>query len=101
MLLYSLACLVQYLLDAVCCYYTAKQIMIGLGLRINDGRMLRDLDSFVNRFESYAMQRVLAENLCAWGKFSSSHPLKVIHLDRNYEVSWTVASCTSRIVFVF
>jgi len=63
MLLYSLACLVQYLLDAVCCYYTAKQIMIGLGLRINDGRMLRDLDSFVNRFESYAMQRVLAENL--------------------------------------
>lgn len=63
MILYTTACMFNVLLDFVTTYYIARQIMIGLGFRTVDGRKLEDVASFQESFETYAMQRMLAENL--------------------------------------
>jgi hypothetical protein len=65
-LMYLFACTINVLLDMVVTYVTAKKIMVGLDFRTYDGRRLSDIDSFTEQFETYAMQRTLAENTYAY-----------------------------------
>merc|ERR1719253_731505 len=60
--LYTIACTFNIMVDMVTTYYMAEQIAIGLGFRFYDGRKIEDVPEFTHRFESYAMQRSLAEN---------------------------------------
>merc|ERR1740130_2047331 len=62
MLFYLVACMINVLLDMVVTYYTALKIMVGLDFRTYDGTRIADIDSFTVQFETYAMQRSLAEN---------------------------------------
>merc|ERR1719316_2264671 len=62
MLMYLFACTFNVLLDMVVTWYTAMKIMTGLDFRTYDGTRLADIDSFTVQFETYAMQRSLAEN---------------------------------------
>lgn len=62
MLMYLFACTFNVLLDMVVTYYTAMNIMTGLDFRTYDGTRLADIDTFTVQFETYAMQRSLAEN---------------------------------------
>jgi len=48
--------------DMVTTYYVAEQIMMELGFRDYKGQMLNEIPTFTERFETYAMQRTLAEN---------------------------------------
>jgi len=48
--------------DMVTTYYVAEQIMMELGFRTYHGKMLNEVPTFTERFETYAMQRTLAEN---------------------------------------
>lgn len=63
MILYTIACLFNVLLDFVTTYYMSRQITNALGFRTVDGRSLDKVSSFTEAFETYAMQRMLAENL--------------------------------------
>jgi len=54
------------LLDMVITWFTAWKIMTGLDFRTYYGDRLADIDSFTERFETYAMQRMLAENAFAY-----------------------------------
>jgi hypothetical protein len=65
-LMYLFACTVNVLLDMVVTYFTARKVMIGLDFRTYDGRLLADIQSFTEQFETYAMQRTLAENTYAY-----------------------------------
>mmetsp|Transcript_122802 Transcript_122802/g.194552 ORF Transcript_122802/g.194552 Transcript_122802/m.194552 type:complete len:1134 (+) Transcript_122802:3-3404(+) len=65
-LMYLFACTVNVLLDMVVTWYTAKKVMIGQDFRTYDGRRLADVESFTEQFETYAMQRSLAENTYAY-----------------------------------
>merc|ERR1719203_2786507 len=62
MLLYTFACTFNVLLDCVTTYFVAWEIMKGMGFRLADGTKLEDVKYFTERFETYAMQRSLAEN---------------------------------------
>jgi len=62
MLFYLSACMINVLLDMVVTYYTALKIMVGLDFRTYDGTRIAEIDSFTEQFETYAMQRSLAEN---------------------------------------
>jgi len=62
MLFYLAACMINVLLDMVVTYYTALKVMIGLDFRTYDGTRIADISSFTEQFETYAMQRSLAEN---------------------------------------
>jgi len=66
MILYTIACLFNVLLDFCTTYYTAYLVMVGLGFRTYFGEKLSDIDSFTKQFETYAMQRSLAENTFAY-----------------------------------
>merc|ERR1719203_2035726 len=48
--------------------------MIALGFRTVDGRPLDEVDTFQERIESYAMQRMLAENLYRYAVSTFSVP---------------------------
>eukprot|EP00927_Polykrikos_kofoidii_P002860 TRINITY_DN11144_c0_g2_i1.p1 TRINITY_DN11144_c0_g2~~TRINITY_DN11144_c0_g2_i1.p1 ORF type:complete len:1006 (+),score=180.70 TRINITY_DN11144_c0_g2_i1:60-3020(+) len=63
MLLYSVACIFNVLLDLVCSYFVAYEMMKGIDMKTYHGTPLKDLDSFTDRFESYAMQRELGTSL--------------------------------------
>jgi hypothetical protein len=65
-LMYLFACTVNVLLDMVVTYFTALKIMVGLDFRTYDGRLLSEINSFTEQFETYAMQRSLAENTYAY-----------------------------------
>jgi hypothetical protein len=65
-LFYLFACTLNVLLDMVVTYFTARKVMIGLDFRTYDGRLLSQIDSFTEQFETYAMQRTLAENTYAY-----------------------------------
>jgi hypothetical protein len=65
-LMYLFACTVNVLLDMVVTYFTAVKIMVGLDFRTYDGRLLSEISSFTEQFETYAMQRSLAENTYAY-----------------------------------
>merc|ERR1719456_1732942 len=62
MLMYLFACMFNVFLDLVVTYWTALKIMVGLDFRTYDGRRLSEIDTFTEQFETYAMQRSLAEN---------------------------------------
>jgi hypothetical protein len=66
MVLYTIACFFNILLDLVTTYFTAYYIMAGLNFRTYQGTKLADLPAFVDIFESYAVQRSLAESLYAY-----------------------------------
>jgi len=66
MILYTVACMFNVFLDMVTTYYMAWEIMKGLGFRTYQGEKLGDVDNPQERFESYAMQRILAENTYAY-----------------------------------
>jgi hypothetical protein len=62
MIMYLAACMINVLLDIVVTWYVAEKVMEGMDFRTYDGRRLSQIDSFTELFETYAMQRSLAEN---------------------------------------
>jgi len=66
MILYTVACMFNVFLDMITTYHMAWQIMKGLGFRTYEGTKLSDVSNPQDRFESYAMQRILAENTFAY-----------------------------------
>jgi len=66
MILYTIACMFNVALDMVLTYYFAFKVMTGLDFRTYDGTRLEDVPTFTQRFETYAMQRYLAENTKAY-----------------------------------
>jgi hypothetical protein len=66
MILYTIACMFNVALDFCTTYYTAYLVMVGLGFRTYYGEKLGEIDTFTKQFETYAMQRALAENTFAY-----------------------------------
>merc|ERR1719191_1640339 len=66
MVLYTIACTINILLGMVTTYYMAAYIMAGLDFRTYNGTPLQDIPTFTEHFESYAIQRSLAENTYAY-----------------------------------
>jgi len=70
MLLYTMSCMFNVTLDFVTTYFMAWEIMKGLGFRTYHGVKLEDvpggIEGFTIRFETFAMQRILAENTKAY-----------------------------------
>jgi len=66
MVLYTVACMFNVLLDFVTTYYMALMISSELGFRTYEGVKIRDIDQFTVQFETFAMQRMLAENTFAY-----------------------------------
>jgi len=66
MILYTVACMFNVLLDFVTTYFTAEKVMEGLGFRNYFGVPLKDITEFTTKFETYGMQRSLAENTYAY-----------------------------------
>jgi hypothetical protein len=62
MILYTVACMFNVALDFVTTYMTAEMVMEGLGFRTYFGVPFRDVPTFTEKFETYGMQRSLAEN---------------------------------------
>mmetsp|Transcript_71950 Transcript_71950/g.142755 ORF Transcript_71950/g.142755 Transcript_71950/m.142755 type:complete len:956 (+) Transcript_71950:103-2970(+) len=62
MILFCMSCLYNVLVDMATTYYIAEQVMEELGFRTYFGKKLSEIDSFTEKFETYAMQRNLAEN---------------------------------------
>jgi len=54
------------ILDMVTTYFLAEYILDGLGFRTVHGVRFQDVPTFMERFETYAMQRMLAENTKAY-----------------------------------
>merc|ERR1740121_2859585 len=63
MLLYLVACMLNVCLDLFVTYFIAKEIMIHMGFRTVDGRPLREVTGFMELFETFAMQRIMAKNI--------------------------------------
>lgn len=68
MVLYLTAIALNVGLDLWTTYFMATQIMVGMDFRTEDGILLADVDSFVQKFESYALQRSMGQQLLeyAW-----------------------------------
>jgi len=66
MLLYSFACMCNVALDMVVTYYMAYWMMVGVNMHTYHGRPLAEVHQFTERFETYAMQRSLGQNLMAY-----------------------------------
>jgi len=66
MILYTVACMFNVALDFVTTYFTAEMVMEGLGFRTYFGVPLQDVTEFTAKFETYGMQRSLAENTYAY-----------------------------------
>jgi len=62
MIMYTIACTFNILLDLVTTYFMIFEISKGLGFRTYHGEKLSDIDTFHEQFETYAMQRLLGEN---------------------------------------
>eukprot|EP00931_Biecheleriopsis_adriatica_P001980 TRINITY_DN10256_c0_g1_i2.p1 TRINITY_DN10256_c0_g1~~TRINITY_DN10256_c0_g1_i2.p1 ORF type:complete len:944 (-),score=125.54 TRINITY_DN10256_c0_g1_i2:92-2923(-) len=63
MLLYLFSVALNIILDLWTTYFMAYAIMVALNFRTADGRLLPEVTWFMDRFESYAMQRSLGQNL--------------------------------------
>jgi len=61
-LLYLISCMLNVLLDLVVTYYMGTQIMAALGFRTVTGEKIQTVTSFVDMFETYAMQRIMAKS---------------------------------------
>jgi len=66
MILYTISCTLNILLDMVTTYYTSLYIMEGLDFRTYHGTHLENVHTFHETFESYAVQRSLAESAYAY-----------------------------------
>merc|ERR1719171_1674820 len=66
MIFYTVACTFNIIVDLVVTYYMASYIMQGIGFRTYYGTKLQDIDSFPEHFETYAIQRTMAENIYAY-----------------------------------
>lgn len=66
LILYVIACMFNVCLDMVTTYFLAEYILDGLGFRTVHGVRFQDVPTFMERFETYAMQRMLAENTKAY-----------------------------------
>jgi len=66
MILYTIACMFNVALDFVTTYRTAELVMEGLGFRTYFGVPLEEVTEFTAKFETYGMQRSLAENTYAY-----------------------------------
>lgn len=62
MILYTTACMFNVALDFVTTYFTAEMVMEGLGFKTYFGVPLSEVPTFTGKFETYGMQRSLAEN---------------------------------------
>jgi len=62
MILYTIATSFNVLLDFVTTYYTVWEVSKGLGFRTYHGKKVKEITSFTEAFETYAMQRQLGEN---------------------------------------
>jgi len=62
LILYVVACMFNVTLDMVTTYFLSVYILGGLGFRTYDGVKIQDLPNFNEKFESYAMQRLMSEN---------------------------------------
>lgn len=63
MILYFTSISLNVLLDLVMTYFMSFTIMVHLGFRTHDGIPLIKLPYFVQRFEAYAIQRAMGQNL--------------------------------------
>jgi hypothetical protein len=63
MIMYLVACTLNVLLDMGSTYYVVYKSMVGLDFRDYFGKKLEDYTTFTEVFETYAMQRSLAENV--------------------------------------
>mmetsp|Transcript_129501 Transcript_129501/g.360760 ORF Transcript_129501/g.360760 Transcript_129501/m.360760 type:complete len:1008 (-) Transcript_129501:116-3139(-) len=63
MLLFTVACVYNVLVDVVTTYFMAETIMKELGFRTYNGVRLSKITDFTEMFETYAIQRSLAENV--------------------------------------
>merc|ERR1719456_1463101 len=66
MILYTVACTLNILLDLVTTYFIASYVMDGLRFRTYHGKRLHDIPTFTEHFETYAIQRFLAESAFAY-----------------------------------
>lgn len=66
LLLYNVACTLQVVLDLAFAYYLAYHMMVKAGVTSYDGTPLAELETFTERFKTYAMQRQLGEMLMAY-----------------------------------
>jgi len=66
LILYVFACMFNVILDMVTTYFLAEYILDGLGFRTYYGVRFKEVPTFTERFETYAMQRMLAENTKAY-----------------------------------
>jgi hypothetical protein len=62
MILYTIATSFNVLLDFVTTYYIVWEVSKGLGFRTYYGQKVKEITSFTEAFETYAMQRQLGEN---------------------------------------
>jgi hypothetical protein len=62
MILYTIACTFNIMMDMITTYFTALYVMSGLDFRTYQGKRLADIDQFHEQFDTYAMQRSLAQN---------------------------------------
>lgn len=63
MILYFISVSLNVLLDLAMTYYMSFAIMVHLGFRTHEGVPLTKLPYFVQRFEAYAIQRAMGQNL--------------------------------------
>lgn len=66
LILYVIACMFNVCLDFVVTFLIAWEIMKGLGFRTYHGQKLEEVDHYTSQIETYAMQRMLAENTFAY-----------------------------------
>lgn len=66
MISYLIACSFNIAVDAVSTYFMSFYIMTGLHFRTYDGTRLEQVATFTERFETYAVQRHLAESVYAY-----------------------------------
>jgi len=66
LILYVVACMFNVCLDFVVTFLIAWEIMKGLGFRTYHGQKLEEVDHYTAQIETYAMQRMLAENTFAY-----------------------------------
>eukprot|EP00929_Paragymnodinium_shiwhaense_P038863 TRINITY_DN20479_c0_g2_i1.p1 TRINITY_DN20479_c0_g2~~TRINITY_DN20479_c0_g2_i1.p1 ORF type:complete len:1113 (+),score=232.11 TRINITY_DN20479_c0_g2_i1:129-3467(+) len=63
MLLYCFACCFNVVLDLVVSYHIAYKMLVSVDYTTYDGTPLAHVETFTERFESYAMQRELGQSL--------------------------------------
>lgn len=66
LILYVIACMFNVCLDMVTTYFLSEYILDGLGFRTYYGVRILDVPTIHERLETYAMQRMLAENTKAY-----------------------------------